>query len=715
MSEKPLVSICCITYNHVPFIRQCLDGFIIQKTNFPIEVLINDDASTDGTTNIIKEYEKKYPDIIKPTYQIENQYSKGISSLKENIFPHIQGKYIALCEGDDYWIDENKLQKQVDFMEANEDFSICFHNVKVYDENERKFIDLYQVPEIPEITNIKNLATTNYIHTPSVLYRNNNQAINDYYNLPFLVMEDYILHMLFAKYGKIRKLLDVMCAYRMHQYDIWSVKPDEHNTQILLKALASLIFYYRNEYEICAILNEQYSKYSKNLFPDIHNINNELIELNNILNSKSWRYTKPLRNIYFYIKNNKILYSIFKYILLISKKNNDNLNSLYSFSKKIKHLGGKVYGDKILSNWDKKKLKKTIFLISNELDLTGAPIALYYFAEYLINNNYQPIFFSPTNGSLCKLLIKNNIPVIIYENIYNSNIILDSKNLYDLLIICTILGNSLISLLNNSNIKTLWWIHESFASYTNLIRYKLPNKLNENIKVFCGGNYAESILKHIRPLYKIKQLLYYVPDIAQSINNKDIISLKKEKYKCVFAIVGTIDERKGQDILIQAIRLLSDELIKKCLFIIIGKINHLPFIQIINNIKNDYPNNFIYIKYLNRNKLFSLYQQMDCLICSSRDDPMPIVVTEAMQNSKIIICSENTGSARYLEEMNSGLIYKNNSPEELSKLICYVIDNKNNLLQMCIQARKTYEQYFTQNIFNNSIKIILDSYLNYLN
>ena len=109
-SKNPLVSICCITYNHEKFIKDAIEGFLMQKTDFPIEILIHDDASTDGTTEIIKKYEKEYPDLIHAVYQTENQYSQG-----KKVFPILanqaSGKYIALCEGDDYWTDPLKLQK----------------------------------------------------------------------------------------------------------------------------------------------------------------------------------------------------------------------------------------------------------------------------------------------------------------------------------------------------------------------------------------------------------------------------------------------------------------------------------------------------------------------------------------------------------------------------------------------------------------------------
>lgn len=121
----PLVSICCLTYNHGPFIGKCLDGFLMQQVDFPFEILIHDDASMDRTQEIIKEYQARYPEIIKPILQTENQYLKGVRGISLHFnFPRAGGKYIALCEGDDYWTDLYKLQKQVDFLENNPNFSL---------------------------------------------------------------------------------------------------------------------------------------------------------------------------------------------------------------------------------------------------------------------------------------------------------------------------------------------------------------------------------------------------------------------------------------------------------------------------------------------------------------------------------------------------------------------------------------------------------------
>lgn len=138
-AENPLVSVRCITYNHEPYIAQALDGFLMQKTNFPFEVIVHDDASTDKTAEIIREYEKKFPKIIKPIYETENQYSKHDGSLGRIVDAALKGKYVALCEGDDYWIDENKLQMQVDFLENNPEYGMCYTKAKQFIQNNNKF------------------------------------------------------------------------------------------------------------------------------------------------------------------------------------------------------------------------------------------------------------------------------------------------------------------------------------------------------------------------------------------------------------------------------------------------------------------------------------------------------------------------------------------------------------------------------------------------
>lgn len=140
--EDILVSVICITYNQEKYIGQCLESMLCQKTSFRYEIIVHDDASTDRTSEIIKEYELKYPNIIIPIYQKENKYSQGIK-VQEYAYEKARGKYLAFCEGDDYWCDENKLQLQFDFMEDNEDFSLCFHKTATFYEYQNRLDDIW--------------------------------------------------------------------------------------------------------------------------------------------------------------------------------------------------------------------------------------------------------------------------------------------------------------------------------------------------------------------------------------------------------------------------------------------------------------------------------------------------------------------------------------------------------------------------------------------
>lgn len=223
--KLPKLSIICLAYNHAKYIKDALEGFVMQKTNFPFEVLIHDDASTDGTTEIIQEYAQKYPDIIKPFFEKENCWKNGINFSKEKIWPQVKGEYVALCEGDDYWTDENKLQKQVDFLDAHPECSICFHPVKVIWDDEREKSSVYpdsRVLKKIDGFNFNSLLKRNFIQTNSVVYRWRFHKDN-YDLMPNGVLPaDWFLHLLHAQIGQIGFLPDVMAVYRRNAGGIWT-------------------------------------------------------------------------------------------------------------------------------------------------------------------------------------------------------------------------------------------------------------------------------------------------------------------------------------------------------------------------------------------------------------------------------------------------------------------------------------------------------------
>lgn len=212
--NKILVSIRCFVYNHEPYLRQCLDGFVMQKTNFRFEAIVHDDASTDGSAAIIREYAEKYPDIIKPIYETENQYSKHDGSLSRIVNSACKGKYIALCEGDDYWIDPLKLQKQVDFLENNLDYGMVYTRCKRYDQNRDKIICVWGGDK----ETFEDLCKCNVIPTLTVMFR---KSLHEQYLSDInpttrgWKMGDYPLWLYLSKKSKVKFFNDVTGVYRV--------------------------------------------------------------------------------------------------------------------------------------------------------------------------------------------------------------------------------------------------------------------------------------------------------------------------------------------------------------------------------------------------------------------------------------------------------------------------------------------------------------------
>ncbi|WP_372644064.1 glycosyltransferase [Ancylomarina sp.] len=229
--SKPLVSINCITYNHGNYIAQALEGFLIQKTTFPIEIVICDDASTDNTASIIQEYVDKYPDLIIPLLQSKNQYSQGLKPDFDIVMPRCQGKYVAHCEGDDYWIDPYKLQKQVDFMEANPEYSFIFNDCEILDQSSGSRRLRVGDRVIDEVVDLESVIVQNNVPTASVLHRNilNSNSIPEWF---FKTKKgDYCLVILLAEYGLGKYLSDVMSVYRVHEGGVWSGNDFEYRNK----------------------------------------------------------------------------------------------------------------------------------------------------------------------------------------------------------------------------------------------------------------------------------------------------------------------------------------------------------------------------------------------------------------------------------------------------------------------------------------------------
>lgn len=256
--ENSVVSIHCLTYNHEKFIAEALDSFLMQQTTFPFEILIHDDASTDRTPEIIKEYARQYPELIKPIFQSENQYSKRKTFNTVNLInlTRAQGKYIAVCEGDDYWTDPHKLQRQVELMERQPDCSLCVHAGYLVSATEKKVVfknrpskkdQVFTVEEVIEgggglfLTNSMMFRKDEALQTPEFLEK---APVGDY---------PYVIH--FALLGKVYYLDTVMSTYRLGHSDSWTAQHfhttehKKHHYAEIEKMLDRLNVYTNNRYQ----------------------------------------------------------------------------------------------------------------------------------------------------------------------------------------------------------------------------------------------------------------------------------------------------------------------------------------------------------------------------------------------------------------------------------------------------------------------------------
>lgn len=222
--EDIKVSIICNAYNHGPYIRDALEGFVKQKTNFGYEVLIHDDASTDNTADVIREYEKKYPDIIRPIYQTENQYSRGVSITRTYHLPRMNGKYVALCEGDDYWTDSLKLQKQYDEMEKNLNIDICAHAVKKIRASNGQVLENVAPSDKKVVFNVDEVIAGGggFVATNSLFYRRS--LLENQPEFRIRCPLDYSLQIQGSLRGGMLYLPDSMAVYRALVPGSWSVR-----------------------------------------------------------------------------------------------------------------------------------------------------------------------------------------------------------------------------------------------------------------------------------------------------------------------------------------------------------------------------------------------------------------------------------------------------------------------------------------------------------
>jgi glycosyltransferase involved in cell wall biosynthesis len=251
MPEKhiaSMVSVLCTAYNHEAFIEKSLLGMLNQKTSFSYEIIVHDDASTDGTRLIIEKYQQQFPDKIKPIFQQENQFSKGRKIWTEIMLPEASGKYIAICDGDDWWTDENKLQEQIDFLENNEEYSICWTGYEVNDGEKTKPAEWLNEMHADEDIDEESAFHPYRTYTLTAVMRKDSIDAKIYNSLRF--HKDNSLYAICLRKGRGRLMKRITGIYNMHSGGIFSKKTEQYkaiNSYLNFNEISTRIFLTKNK------------------------------------------------------------------------------------------------------------------------------------------------------------------------------------------------------------------------------------------------------------------------------------------------------------------------------------------------------------------------------------------------------------------------------------------------------------------------------------
>ncbi len=347
--------------------------------------------------------------------------------------------------------------------------------------------------------------------------------------------------------------------------------------------------------------------------------------------------------------------------------------------------------------------RKKALLVSNQMDFTGAPIVLYYAAQLLKKNGFHVIVCSSKRGELEKRYEQEGIPFLFepHLNQYNREF-WNLADQCDFLFINTLLEKELIFGVRNTDTKCIWWIHESDERCGEADSERLTAAFGGNLSVYGVGRRVTDTLAAFKTWEGIcvREFLYGIPD-GNTCAEKERAEAERKISVC---LVGSIYPVKGQDLFAKAVNLLPEETRDKCEFSLVGNI-------LLEHYFGDVMGECPHLRYLgvkDREEMQHLYEDMDILVCPSRRDSMPVVTIEAMMNEKVVIASECTGIANYLEDGKNGFVFEKENVRELADKLAFAITNLPDLKAVKKAARKIYEENFSMETFERNLMNIVN-------
>ena len=343
---------------------------------------------------------------------------------------------------------------------------------------------------------------------------------------------------------------------------------------------------------------------------------------------------------------------------------------------------------------------KRALILSHELTMTGAPIVLVSAIPVLRSLGYEVVVLGPSDEGSLPLFLEAGAAVVTRRDCVTSSTLWELASSADFVLANTVVEAPAVSTLNGGFVPVLWWLHDAFAGYP-FITHKIPKELADNVHIAAVGSHATAAMHSVRPKFKVEQLIYGLPDYArESFPRYD---LSYAGGRPLFVTVGSMEMRKGQDIYCEAIRLLPPEVREKASFLFVGKASDRDISAHVHALTEQFPHNVFYRKRLERPEIKSLMEQCTCIVCASRDDPMPTFVTEGLIFGKPSIVSEHTGTAGLITEGVDGFVYRNDDPAQLSKVLAHAIEHPDQLAAMKADCRKLYERYYTNEAYVSTL------------
>lgn len=715
-NDCPLVSVVIASYNNENFLSETLDS-ILKQTYSNYEIVVVDDGSTDNSMEIISKYQLVHKNIC--LYTHPNHEKRGLPATVKLGVDKAKGEFVAFCENGDIWHSQY-LKSKIDVVNTYKDVKIVANDVETF--GDKKRIDAFR----SYIENINSFLSEgenridvfysngmNYIPTFSAVMIKKDVLSKLNFDTPIpawigfwlyrQILKDTCLYYVKEKltYWRLNNSFDGICMSQKQtkDYDEFILKNNLQNginftrNQLRdIKTLNKSKYFDRNYYL------QQYGELLNGISPEVHYLfvgwkkgynPSEIFDNDKYLSDNPDALSWGINPIIYYEKHGKKRKNV-----IVPVGSTEVFRIQKADIEYIQRAHEKI---------------RTILIISHELSLTGAPRAVLNMAVALKKKGALPVILALRGGGLERELIDSGIkyvkdPILFFRMKYRNDFDIYELflSMFDTIVFNTLVTIPFVEYFERSKAKKVCWLHEGSFSYRYFEKtIDIPFLLPLFDKVYAVGAYSESFASpYILDKKKLGILLYGMPDIKipPTENAKDNF------VKVLFP--GSLEERKGQLVLLDSLRLMSAEIRKQMKVYLVGSILDK---KIGKAVKNCCYSCVEYLGLMEHEKLLRLYNNMDLILVPSLDDPMPIVCTEAMILEKAIVVSENTGTASYIENGVNGYKIPANDPKALADILSYIVRNKEELPGLGRRSRAIYDEKFTMPIFENNVgKLILE-------